>query len=141
MRSLSVFRPLILKMLVVIILVALFYYCKQSHTLLKQRETRYQNNKTTTTPATTTTTTTAQKQNRRSVHTAHQTLPKRRLLLTVGVLSKRSATSRRTAIRETWFKECKDNNDKVVCMFFTASYCSETRDPRPFWWDHLVGPF
>ena len=42
-------------------------------------------------------------------------------LLTVGVLSKLSAVSRRTAIRETWFKVCKENLNKVVCKFFTDS--------------------
>ena len=44
---------------------------------------------------------------------------KKKLLLTVGVLSKLSATERRLAIRTTWFKVCKDNVDKVVCRFFT----------------------
>ena len=44
---------------------------------------------------------------------------KRHLLLTVGVLSKLSAISRRVAIRETWWNVCRENTDKVECTFFT----------------------
>ena len=40
-------------------------------------------------------------------------------MLTVGVLTQMSQIDRRMAIRETWFKVCKENTDKVDCVFFT----------------------
>ena len=44
---------------------------------------------------------------------------KRRLLLTVGVLTELSLISRRAAIRATWFNTCRENKESVVCTFFT----------------------
>ena len=51
--------------------------------------------------------------------TVNESNTNKRLLLTVGVLSKLSDIERRMAIRSTWFTVCKNNMDKVVCKFFT----------------------
>lgn len=39
--------------------------------------------------------------------------------LVIGVLSKLENIEKRDVIRKSWFKDCYDNPDKVVCRFFT----------------------
>ena len=91
-------RQLILSILTILTIFAVYFYHKRTKAIIKP---------------------VPKKQYIKVVYPTENVVFKKKLLLTVGVLSKLSAVSRRMAIRATWFTVCKDNVDKVDCTFFT----------------------